>query len=291
MNLVPGFIWHPVDVGARARRVKGRGHVAHVAVSGSTLLVPPPLSTRSADWHFYLPKVGTGVQMIDLDLQSWSSYQGNTDTTASEAQGGLGTAADVNAEPWSDDQAESLAQILAHLHRTEGVPIQVMPDSRPGSRGLGYHREGIDPWRVAGGQLWSTHPGKLCPGDRKAAMIPAIVTRAAQLVAQPTPTPEDNMVPLDLLNAPISWQPPGATKPSTFSLATWLVWTNFYSASTDAKCDQLLAALKASPSMTAGEAEKIVKEVRENPDLFAKMMEHPHAPTIGDVDDRNHLRQ
>lgn len=190
MNLVPGFTWHPVDVGNRAARRKGRGHVAHVAVSGSSLLVPGPLNSRPADWHFYLPKVGPGVQMIDLDLQSWSSMNGNGSTTASEAEGGLGTAAQVNAEPWSPDQFESLARILAYENETEGVPLQVMPNSLSSSRGLAPHRWGIDPWRVSGGEVWSSSRGKICPGDAKIAQLPEIVSRANEIVhGSPTPTP------------------------------------------------------------------------------------------------------
>lgn len=181
MNIVPGFTWEPVDVGNRAARRKGRGHIAHVAVSGSQNLRPGPLATRPADWHFYLPKIGPGIQQIDLDLQSWSSRDGNGSTTSSEAEGGLGTAAEVNAEPWSPDQFENLARILAYENETERVPLQVMPDSLAGSCGLGYHRLGIDPWRVTGGELWSGSRGKLCPGDGKIAQIPDIVARAVEI--------------------------------------------------------------------------------------------------------------
>lgn len=181
-NLVPGFRWEPVDVGNRAQRRKGRGLVGHVYVSNRDNERPGPVATRNADWHFYLPKVGVGIQQIDLDLQSWSSFNGNADTASFESQGGVGNAAAVNSEPWSADQIESAAQILAHMHRTEGVPLQVMPNSLPGSRGFGYHRLGIDPWRVSGGQKWSTSRGKLCPGDAKIAQAPQIVARAAELV-------------------------------------------------------------------------------------------------------------
>jgi hypothetical protein len=186
-NIVPGALWRPIDVGNRARRVKGRGLIGHVAVSGSTLLLPGPLSTRAADWTFYLPKepYPTGerfAQLIDLDLQCWSSGAGNLTCPAFESQGGLGTTAQVNAEPWTGNQVESAATILAHLHVTEGTPLQDMGNSLAGSRGFGVHRYGIDPWRVAGGQVWSSSRGKLCPGDAKVRQIPAIVARAQQIV-------------------------------------------------------------------------------------------------------------
>lgn len=202
MNIVPGAIWQPIDVGQRAARKKGRGAVGHVAVSGAkNLPATTPLAVRGGDWHFYLPKDGNPngtvrfFQYIDLDLQCWASMDGNTTLPAWESEGGLGTTAQVNAEPWTENQLEAAAIIYAHLVRTEGAPLQVMPDSRPTSRGLGAHRFGIDPWRVPGGEKWSD-PGKLCPGTAKVAQLPEIVARARKKLAPPTPPPalEDDVM-------------------------------------------------------------------------------------------------
>ena len=110
-NIVPGVVWRPVDVGARAARRKGRGLVGHVAVSTSKNLVPGPLATRAADWHFYLPKDGAAIQYIDLDLQCWASGAGNGTMVAFESEGGMGTEAQVNAEPWTDNQLNWAARI------------------------------------------------------------------------------------------------------------------------------------------------------------------------------------
>lgn len=178
-NTVPGFVWTPVDVGNRAARRKGRGVIGHVAVSNSKDLRPGPLSTRPADWTFYLPKIGPGRQYIDLDLQCWSSATANSTCPAWESEGGMGTSAEINAEPWTHDQIVSGATVLRHLHETEGVPYQDMGNSLAGSRGLGVHRYGIDPWRVAGGESWSSVRGKLCPGDAKVAQVRLIVDLAA----------------------------------------------------------------------------------------------------------------
>ena len=210
-NVVPGALWHPVDVGNRAKRKKGRGLIGHVAVSNSTLLLPGPLSTRSADWTFYLPKqpYPTGerfAQLIDLDLQCWSSADGNATCPAFESQGGMGTAAQVNAEPWTDNQVESAAIILAHLHTTESVPLQDMVNSLAGSRGLGVHRYGIDPWRVPGGEVWSSVRGKLCPGDAKLRQIPLIIARAEQLV-----NGDDDMPTLQEIHDAVWFGTSGAT--------------------------------------------------------------------------------
>jgi hypothetical protein len=212
-NLVPGFVWHPIDVGNRARRAKGRGLIAHVAVSESAMLVPSgTAATRSADWHFYLPKSGPGYQFIDLDLQCWATAAGNTTLPAFESQGGVNGA---QTEPWTGNQIELAAQILAHLHKTEGTPLQLMPNSLPGSKGLAPHRWGISPWRVLGGEVWSSSNGKVCPGDAKVAQLPLIVLRAAAIVhGSPTPTvQEDEMALIQHADRGIAMVGPGYFRP------------------------------------------------------------------------------
>lgn len=182
-NILPGAIWQPINVAGRAARRKGRGLVGHVAVSSSKNLVPG----ANADWHFYLPKTGPAIQYIDMDLQCWATAAGNASLVAFESEGGLGTEAQVNAEPWTDNQIEWAARILAHLNRTEGVPLEIMPDSRPTSRGFGTHRLGINPWRVADGELWSSAYAKTCPGAAKHAQRIDVVNRARQYAAGKTP--------------------------------------------------------------------------------------------------------
>ena len=177
-NIVPGAVWQPVDVGNRPARRKGRGLVGHVAVSSSKNLVPGPLATRSSDWHFYLPKTGPAVQYIDMDLQCWATSAGNASLVAFESEGGMGSSVQLNAEPWTDNQCQWAARILRHLHDTEGVPLQAMPDSRPTSRGFGTHRLGISPWRGAGGEVWSSANGKECPGNTKVSQVPHIIQLA-----------------------------------------------------------------------------------------------------------------
>jgi hypothetical protein len=87
-----------------------------------------------------------------------------------------GAARDI--QRWTPKQAAALVDLIAwecspaahadcppswacHGH---GIPARLVPDSRPGRRGIAYHRQGVDPWRVSGGQKWSTSRGKECPG-------------------------------------------------------------------------------------------------------------------------------
>lgn len=93
----------------------------------------------------------------------------------------------------TDAQVDACARILAWAHKTHGVPLQLCPDSRPGSRGLAYHRQGIDgnfgtyrfPGRAPGGEVWSSSFGKVCPGDRRIEQLPEILARAKAIVNPP----------------------------------------------------------------------------------------------------------
>lgn len=173
-NLIPGAVHRLIDTSGRAARKKGRAVVAHVAVSNSKTLPP----SGGNDWHAYLPKAGGIIQYVDLDVRSYATLNGNGSVIAWESEGGVGE--DVNG-PWTDGQMEAGAFLLAYANETEGTPLEVMPDSRPGSRGMGYHRLGVDPFRVAGGELWSSARGKVCPGPTRIGQIPAMVARAREL--------------------------------------------------------------------------------------------------------------
>lgn len=63
-----------------------------------------------------------------------------------------------------------------------------MRTSRRDDTGVGYHRLGVP--LIAGGQdgwpdgeVWTTSPGKPCPGDRRIAQVPGIVARAGIIAA------------------------------------------------------------------------------------------------------------
>lgn len=70
-------------------------------------------------------------------------------------------------EPWTSRQVDALVRTLVWCCREHDVPAVLIPDSKPGRRGIGYHRLGCDPTRVDGGDLWSESYGKVCPGDRR----------------------------------------------------------------------------------------------------------------------------
>lgn len=119
-------------------------------------------------------------------------------------------AADIKG--WSAAQIDAIVDLLiwetsveAHAGcpsswtcHDHGIPRALIPDSKPGRRGIGFHRLGIDPWRVAGGEKWS-NPGKECPGGARIAQLKDVVLPRVQAAAgaqrKPAPNAPGNDVP------------------------------------------------------------------------------------------------
>lgn len=139
--------------------------------------------------HFSVKGDGDILQSRDTAFRSGANLDGNYRVVASENED-HGPAfpewTGSNVPALTDAQVKSNAEIAAWLHDTHGIPLQLCPDSRPTSRGLAYHRQGIDGnWdsfrfsgRVPGGETWTTSPGKVCPGDRRIARLPEILALA-----------------------------------------------------------------------------------------------------------------
>lgn len=98
--------------------------------------------------------------------------------------------------PWTPKQCEAIAKWLAWIcskaahakcpstwtcHKV-GIPLRLIANTKPGQRGVGYHAQGVPGnGLVAGGNAWSSSPGKECPTPQRIRQIPAIITRAAQI--------------------------------------------------------------------------------------------------------------
>lgn len=140
--------------------------------------------------HFSVKADGTIFQSRDTRFQSAANLDGNHRVIAIENEDHGprfgGTPRLPAWVPLTPEQVEANAKILRWAHEEHGVPLQLCPDSRPSSRGLAYHRQGIDgnfdgfrfPGRVAGGELWTEHFGKVCPTDIRIAQLPDILRLA-----------------------------------------------------------------------------------------------------------------
>lgn len=138
--------------------------------------------------HFSVRADGYIWQHRDTNRQSAANYQGNPHVIAIETEDHgsvFGSWSGSNVPRWTPQQIESIARIFAWASQTHGIPLIQLPNSKRNSTGMGFHRQGIDGnfnnGRVAGGEIWSTSKGKVCPGDNRIAQMPEIISRAREI--------------------------------------------------------------------------------------------------------------
>jgi hypothetical protein len=142
--------------------------------------------------HFGVGRAGQVIQWQDTMFRSSASGTANSRSISIEtADMGEGfekwNTQDGNAVPaWTEEQVEALAQLCAWASTQCGIPLVPVTDSKPGRRGIAYHRLGVPGTKgalqsVTGGELWSSATGKVCPGPRRIAQVPRIIQRALQI--------------------------------------------------------------------------------------------------------------
>jgi hypothetical protein len=186
MSKYPAAVQRPVDryqsgdlhVAMTARRV-----VAHTAVSADTPSMHSFFNVSGrATPHFYFGRDGECEQYINTGFRSSAVLDGNHDCITFESWDGFpGEWSGGMAPPWTDAQVDAIAHLCAWCNTEHGIPLVQLPSSRPGTEGIGWHRQGIDgnfpssgllSGRVDGGEHWSESFGKTCPTDRRIEQIP-----------------------------------------------------------------------------------------------------------------------
>lgn len=164
----PLAIQKPIVRNFGGKRSKTRGAVVHVDAGAAASLqgwFNNPASGASC--HFYVRYDGVVEQYLDADLIAWTQRAGNTTCIGIETQG-------KGEGQWTAAQLASLVGLLRWLAERYGFPIASMVTSRPAARGIGMHRFGIDPYRVAGGEVWGPY-AKACPGNDRVLQFPKVI--------------------------------------------------------------------------------------------------------------------
>jgi hypothetical protein len=133
---------------------------------------------------------GVCWQAQDTNLRAASNLDGNWHVIAFET-------ADNAArpiQPWTPKQCAKIVEVCVEANQVDGIPLLIIPDSRVGRRGVGYHRLGCDPYRVAGGELWTSVYGKDCPTDARIRQLPALVDQARIIVAGGNPPTQSDIL-------------------------------------------------------------------------------------------------
>lgn len=132
---------------------------------------------------------GVVYQWQDTEYTADANLNGNHRVLSIEtADNAPRAAADI--EPWTEKQVDAIVLLLVYLCRTYSIPAVLIPDTAPGRRGIGYHRQGVQHsggthpagFLQPGGELWSKAVGKECPGPARIKQIPGIIARVQGLL-------------------------------------------------------------------------------------------------------------
>jgi len=138
--------------------------------------------------HFFVRENGRIEQYVNTDIQASANLEGNHDTISVESWDDAG-----RHQTWTADQVEAVAKLAVWVHENHDIPLERCPSSRPGTKGIAWHRLGVDGdfpdppgqllgGRVNGGERWS-EVVKECPFDGKIrGIVDDIIPRARELL-------------------------------------------------------------------------------------------------------------
>lgn len=152
---------------------------------------------------------GEVIQWQDTEFSADANFEGNRRIVSIET-GDNAPDRPSQIEPWTPKQLDAIVAITAWACKRYDIPAVLIPDSKPGRRGIGYHRLGCEHsggthpagFLQPGGERWSTSLGKECPGPKRIAQIPGIVARVKAVLAGKT---EEENVAIDNADADLIW--------------------------------------------------------------------------------------
>ncbi len=193
-------------------------------------------------------------------------------------------AAAKDIQPWTPAQVAKIVDIVAwecsleaHSECPSGwtcregvewkgirvaIPPVLIPDTQPGRRGIGYHRQGVDPWRESGAEKWSTAYGKECPGPVRIKQLSEVIIPQVQarLLGEDMPVTKadaeliaDTLIKRDRITAP-------KREPNKTDNPTWAP-QSFWRVTLDA-VDDVRATLGSTQAAVAA-LQSEVSELRE----------------------------
>mgnify|MGYP001596412415 CR=1 FL=1 len=146
-------------------------------------------------------KDGVIYQWVDTAYRADANLNGNHRVISIETgDNAPRSASDIAA--WTPRQLDAIVLLVADLCQAHDIPAVLIPDTKPGRRGIGWHRQGVEHsqgvgavpgYLVPGGERWSTSTGKECPGNARVAQMKQIETRVKAELAKRNAPEEDDM--------------------------------------------------------------------------------------------------
>ncbi len=219
MAVYPKANYRPLGTQTEARLAKKHKVILHTMVGSlwGTDSYFRQEGFSGVESHFGVGGDGEVLQWQDTEYEADAQLQGNDDCISIEtADHGpeFPSWSGSNVPSWTSAQLEEIAQIVAWVCKTHNIPCVLITDTEDSTKGVGYHRQGIDPYRTHG-ETYSNSFGKVCPGDRRVAQVPKVIERANEILngeeslswsEDLTPgTPGDDITPLAHSTLPETW--------------------------------------------------------------------------------------
>ncbi len=150
--------------------------------------------------HFGTGPNGEKWQWQDDEFEADAQLEGNDDCISIENAdfGAPYPSWDTNGSnvpEFTSAQIKAIVAICTVVCRRHNIPARLIPDTEDATRGIGYHRQGIDPFRKHG-ERYSDSTGKVCPGDNRVRQIRnIIIPRVAANLTSPESLREPDMTP------------------------------------------------------------------------------------------------
>ncbi len=198
MALYPGAKVDLITKGTPTALTRVDGYAAHTIVgsAASAINMFKGNGYGGSTSHFVMDFAGNVTQLVDTKHRANCQVEGNWRLLSCEhADYGEGFPT-WNLNDASQVPAFTAAQVDAEIElqlwciRTHGFPARLMQTSK-GEQGIGYHKLGCDPYRVSGGEKWSSSYGKVCPGTRRIDQLINVIFPEVQrqLSGKPDPAP------------------------------------------------------------------------------------------------------
>lgn len=153
-------------------------------------------------------------------------------------------------------------------HRS-GIPRALIPDSKPGRRGLGYHAQGAAE-RVPGGEAWSTSPTKPCPAAARIRQFKTIVVPRVAALASGPPAPTDFLEEImALYDTPAAFEAAVAKATAAGTNATFATWLPRAVAAMNGRANSLFP----DAAVNDDDEQAALAATQQTNDLLAKLLE------------------
>lgn len=158
MNRYPLANWRGISVNTGGPIGPIHGALLHVQQGRGSLFRYFNSASSQVSAHFWIGASGIVEQYVTTNLRAWHAKAANRNWIGIETEG-------TDREPLTDAQVRSAAALVAWLHTTHGVALNVA--NTVTERGLGTH--------AMGGVAWGAHA---CPGKERSSQRQRIIDLA-----------------------------------------------------------------------------------------------------------------